>query len=136
MLQAKRMGRKPAGEKKLSNAEKQKRYHEKNKEIFKKKNKLRKRNSRERFMKDFPLLQKEKVKQKLKRTKETRQKNAANNMIDDEQLVVNMRFPAIYRSLKRDKSSLPKGRAQKRAVVQESPNCCQYGQIFTYLSQK
>ena len=35
MLQAKRMGRKPAGEKKLSNAEKQKRYREKNKEILK-----------------------------------------------------------------------------------------------------
>ena len=37
MLQAKRMGRKPAGEKKLSNAEKQKRYREKNKEILKEK---------------------------------------------------------------------------------------------------
>ena len=37
MLQAKRMGRKPAGEKKLSNPEKQKRYREKNKEILKEK---------------------------------------------------------------------------------------------------
>ena len=37
MLQARRMGRKPAGEKKLSNAEKQKKYCEKNKEIKKKK---------------------------------------------------------------------------------------------------
>ena len=35
MLQAKRMSTKPAGEKKLSNAEKQKRYREKNKEILK-----------------------------------------------------------------------------------------------------
>ena len=42
MLQAKRMSTKPAGEKKLSNAEKQKRYHEKNKEILKEKDKLRK----------------------------------------------------------------------------------------------
>ena len=42
VLQATRMGRKPAGEKKLSNAEKQKRYYEKNKEILKEKDKLRK----------------------------------------------------------------------------------------------
>ena len=41
MLQAKRMGRKPAGEKKLSNAEKQKRYREKNKEILKEKKQRR-----------------------------------------------------------------------------------------------
>ena len=37
LSQAYRMGRKPAGEKKLSNAEKQKRYREKNKEILKEK---------------------------------------------------------------------------------------------------
>ena len=68
------MGRKPAGEKKLWNAEKQKRYCEKNKEILKEKDKLRKRKSREKFMKDFPLLHKEKVKQESKRRKERRQK--------------------------------------------------------------
>ena len=56
MLQAKKMGRKPAGEEKLLNAEKQKRYCEKNKEILKEKDKLRKRKSIEKFMKDFPLL--------------------------------------------------------------------------------
>ena len=117
MLQAKRIGRKPAGEKKLSNAEKQKRYCEKNKEILKEKDKLTKRKSREKFMKDFLLLHKEKVKQESKRRKERRQKNAANNNIDEEPLVVNMKFPALSRSLKRAKSSLPKDRAQKRAVV-------------------
>ena len=74
MLQARRMGRKPAGEKKLSNAEKQKKYCEKNKEIKKKKDKLRKRKSRETFMKDFPLLHKQKVEQESKRRKERRQK--------------------------------------------------------------
>ena len=41
MLQAKRIGTKPAGEKKLSNAEKQKRYREKNKEILKEKKQRR-----------------------------------------------------------------------------------------------
>ena len=50
------MGRKPAGEEKLLNAEKQKRYCEKNKEILSEKDKLRKRKSIEKFMKDFPLL--------------------------------------------------------------------------------
>ena len=108
------MGRKPAGEKKLSNTEKQ--YREKNKEILKEKDKLRKRKSREKFMKDFPLLHKEKVKQESKR-KERRQKNAANSNIDEEPLVVNMKLPALSRSLKQAKSSLPKDRAQKRAVV-------------------
>ena len=117
MLQAKRIGRKPAGEKKLSNAEKQKRYREKNKEILKEKGKLRKRKSREKFMKDFPLLHKEKVKQESKIIKERRQKNTANNNIDEEPLVVSMNFPALFRSLKRAKSSLPKDRSQKRAVV-------------------
>ena len=107
------MGRKPAGEKKLSNIEKQKRYHEKSKEILKEKDKLRKRKSREKFMKDFPLLHKEKVKQESKRRKERRQKNAANNNIGEEPLVVNMKFPALSRSLKWAKSSLPKDRAQK-----------------------
>ena len=68
------MGRKPAGEKKLSNAEKQKRFREKNKEILKEKDKLRKRKSREKFMKDFPLLPKERMKQEPKRRKEIRQK--------------------------------------------------------------
>ena len=67
------MGRKPAGEKKLLNAEKQKRY-EKNKEILKEKDKLRKRKSREKVMKDFPLLPKERMKQESKRRKEMRQK--------------------------------------------------------------
>ena len=50
------MGRKPAGEEKLLNAEKQKRYCEMNKEILSEKDKLRKRKSIEKFMKDFPLL--------------------------------------------------------------------------------
>ena len=45
------------------------RYCKKNKEIFKEKAKLRKRKSREKFMKDFPLLHKEKVKQEPKRRK-------------------------------------------------------------------
>ena len=66
VLQAKRMGRKPAGEKKLLNAAKQKTYE--------KKDKLRKRKSREKFMKDLPLVHKEKVKQESKRRKERRQK--------------------------------------------------------------
>ena len=68
-------------------------------------------------MKDFPLLHKEKVKQESKRRKERRQKNAANNNIDEEPPVVNMKFPAFSRSLKQAKSSLPKDRAQKWAVV-------------------
>ena len=51
------------------------RYCKKNKEIFKEKAKLRKRKSREKFMKDFPLLHEEKVKQESKRSKKMRQKN-------------------------------------------------------------
>ena len=50
------------------------RYCKKNKEIFKEKAKLRKRKSREKFMKDFPLLHKQKVEQESKRRKERRQK--------------------------------------------------------------
>ena len=68
-------------------------------------------------MKDFPLLHKEKVKQESKEEKKGDKKIAANNNIDEEPLVVNMKFPALSRSLKRAKSSLPKDRAQKRAVV-------------------
>ena len=68
-------------------------------------------------MKDFPLLHKEKVKQESKRKKETRQKNPVNSNIDEEPLIVSMKFPALSRSLKQAKSSFPKGRAQKRAVV-------------------
>ena len=68
-------------------------------------------------MKDFLLLHKEKVKLESKRRKERRQKNAANNNIDEEPLFVNMKLPALSRSLKRAKSSLPKDKAQKRAVV-------------------
>ena len=93
------------------------RYCKKNKEIFKEKAKLRKRKSREKFMKDFPLLHKEKVKQESKEEKKGDKKIAANNNIDEEPLVVNMKFPALSRSLKRAKSSLPKDRAQKRGVV-------------------
>ena len=63
------MGRKPAGEKKLLNAAKQKIYHEKKDKLRK-----RKRKSREKFMKDLPLVHKEKVKQESKRRKERRQK--------------------------------------------------------------
>ena len=110
------MGRKPAGEK-LSNADKLKRYRKKNKEILKEKDNLRKRKSRGKFMKDFTLLHKEKVKQKPKRRKERRQKNAANKNIDEEPLVDTMKFPALSRSLKRAKGSLPRDRAQKRAAV-------------------
>ena len=68
-------------------------------------------------MKDFLLLHKEKVKLESKRRKERRQKNAANNNNDEEPLFVNMKLPALSRSLKRAKSSLPKDKAQKRAVV-------------------
>ena len=68
-------------------------------------------------MKDFPLLHKEKVKQESKEEKKGDKKIAANNNIDEEPLVVNMKFPALSRSLKRAKSSLPKNRAQKRGVV-------------------
>ena len=41
-------------------------------------------------MKGFPLLHQEKVKQESKEVKNRRQKNAANNNIDEEPLVVNM----------------------------------------------
>ena len=58
-----------------------------------------------------------------------------------------MKFPAPSRSLKQAKSSLPKDRAKNELLLkhclrtlsqkhQESPNCSQHGQIFTYLSQK
>ena len=124
------MGRKPAGEEKLLNAEKQKRYCEKNKEILKEKDKLRKRKSIEKFMKDFPLLYTQgKGETRDKKRKESRQKNAANNNTDKEQLVVSIKFCALSRSLnrakvvclrieskrslKRAKCSLPKDRAQK-----------------------
>ena len=67
------MGRKPAGEKKLWNAEKQKRYCEKNKEILKEKDKQAKKEKKQiKFMKDFLLLHKEKVKQEPNRRKERR----------------------------------------------------------------
>ena len=115
MLQAKRMGRKPAGEKKLLNAEKQKRY-EKNKEILKEKDKLRKRKSREVY-EGLPSITQGKGETRVKKKKRKEKENAANNNIDEEPLVVNMKFPALSRSLKQAKSSLPKDRAQKRAVV-------------------
>ena len=92
------MGRKPAGEEKLLNAEKQKRYCGKGET-------------------------------RVKKRKESRQKNAANNNTDKEQLVVSIKFCALSRSLnrakvvclrieskrslKRAKCSLPKDRAQK-----------------------
>ena len=116
MLQAKRMGRKPAGEKKLSNAERQKRYHEKNKEILKEKDKLRKRKSREVY-EGFPSITQGKGETRVKKKKRKKAKNTANSNIDEEPLVVNMKFPAVSRILKRAKSRLPKDRAQKRAVV-------------------
>ena len=115
MLQAKRMGRKPAGEKKLSNAEKQKRY-EKNEEILKEKDKLRKRKSREVY-EGLPSITQGKGETRVKKKKRKEKENAANKNIDEEPLVVNMKFPALSRSLKQAKSSLPKDRAQKRAVV-------------------
>ena len=115
MLQAKRMGRKPAGEKKLLNAEKQKRY-EKNKEILKEKDKLRKRKSREVY-EGLPSITQGKGETRVKKKKRKEKENAANNNIDEEPLVFNMKFPALSRSLKQAKSSLPKDRAQKRAVV-------------------
>ena len=115
MLQAKRMGRKPAGEKKLSNAEKQKRY-EKNEEILKENDKLRKRKSREVY-EGLPSITQGKGETRVKKKKRKEKENAANNNIDEEPLVVNMKFPALSRSLKQAKSSLPKDRAQKRAVV-------------------
>ena len=109
MLQAKRMGRKPAGEKKLSNAEKQKRYREK-KEILKEK-------KQRKVYEGLPTITQGKGETRVKKKKKNETKKSANNNIDEEPLVVNMKFPALSRSLKRAKSSLPKDRAQKRAVV-------------------
>ena len=73
MLQARRMGRKQAGEnfRMLRN---RKNIVKRTKKLKKKKDKLRKRKSREKFMKDFPLLHKQKVEQESKRKKERRQK--------------------------------------------------------------
>ena len=71
-------------------------------------------------MKDFPLLHKEKVKQESKEEKKgdkKKKKNAANNNIDEEPLVIDMKFAALSRSLKQAKSSFAKDRAQKRAAV-------------------
>ena len=87
MLQAKRMSTKPAGEKKLSNAEKQKRYREKNKEILKEAKKGKK---QIKVYEGLPTITPGKGQTRVKRSKKRRQKNAANNNIDEEPLVVNM----------------------------------------------
>ena len=68
-------------------------------------------------MKDFPLLHKEKVKQESKEEKKGDKKNAANNNIDEEPLVVNMKFPTLFRSLKQAKSSLSKDRAKNELFL-------------------
>ena len=69
VLQAKRMGRKPAGEKKLSNAEKQKRYREK-KEILKEK-------KQRKVYEGLPTITQGKGETRVKRRKERRQKNCS-----------------------------------------------------------
>ena len=60
-------GRKPLGEKKLSNAEKQKRYQERNKNIIKDKDQKRKKISRVKFKKDFPLLHEVRLRMNLQK---------------------------------------------------------------------
>ena len=90
------MGRKPAGEKRLWNAEKQKRYCEKNKEILKEKDKQAKKEKKQKAFKIYeglPTITQRKGETRAKK-KKRRQKNAANN-IDEEPLVVDMKFPAI-----------------------------------------
>ena len=69
----------------------------------------------------LPTITQGKGETRVKRRKERRQKkkkkNAANNNIDEEPLVIDMKFAALSRSLKQAKSSFAKDRAQKRAAV-------------------
>ena len=82
-------GRKPLGEKKVSKAEKQKRYRERNQNIIKEKDQKRKKISRAKFKKDFPLLHEAKVKDESANRKQRRQ--AKQELV--ELMVVNIELP-------------------------------------------
>ena len=108
VLQAKRMGRKPAGEKKLSNAAKQKTWKERQAKKEKKQRKV---------YEGPPTSTQGKGETRVKKKKRKETKNTANNNIDEEPLVVNMKFPALFRSLKQAKSSLSKDRAKNELFL-------------------
>ena len=110
------MGRKPLGEKRLSNAEKQKLYREKqNSEQRKLKDKLRKQAARqkiyddpethERFLGNKNKVQREYRKRKI-------EDKAKNNVVP-----VKFDFPHLSRSLKKVKRSLPRDESQKKMVI-------------------
>ena len=109
VLQAKRMSTKPAGEKKLSNAEKQKRYREKSKEILKEKDKLRKKKNKSLWRASHYYTRKRWNKSQKKKKKETEKCSKQQHWWGT--------IGHQYGSLKRATSSLPKDRAQKQAAV-------------------
>ena len=110
------MGRRPIGERALTNAEKQRKYRQirsaKKTKGAKIKDKEWYRASRNAIKNDPEQYKEYKRKERGASGKET--KKAAENAGPD---LVNMKFPAFSRSLNKVKNSLPKKHTQKRAVV-------------------
>ena len=110
------MGRRPIGERALTNAEKQRKYRQirsaKKTKGAKIKDKEWHRASRNAIKNDPEQYKEYKRKERGASGKET--KKAAENAGPD---LVNMKFPAFSRSLNKVKNSLPKKHTQKRAVV-------------------
>ena len=108
------MGRKLIGDKKLTNAEKQKRCRQKqNEECRKEKDRIRKVISRENLKKDSVMykdyLKKQAANRKILRSK--------TKNVDAGPVIVKMSFPAFSRSLNKVKKSLPREPLQKRVIA-------------------
>ena len=123
------MGRTPIGEKRMSNAEKQNRYREKqDKEVRREKDRIRKAISREN-LKRVSVKYKNYLKQAanrwILRSKTTKETPVVNT---DCPTIVKMAFPAFSRSLHKAKRSLPKEPQSKQPP--RKYNCFLLGRIY------
>ena len=112
------MGRKLIGDKKLTNAEKQKRYSEKqNVQCRKEKDRIRKTMKRANLKKDnvkyIEFLKKQVASSKILRSKTKNEISTVNAA----PTIVKMSFPAFSRSLSKVKKSLPNEPVQKRVIA-------------------
>ena len=99
MLQARRMGRKQAGEnfRMLRN---RKNIVKRTNKLKKKKRQAKKEKKQGKVYEGLPTITQAKGGTRVKKKKRKETKNAANNNTDEEPLIVNMKFPALSRSLK------------------------------------
>ena len=99
MLQARRMGRKQAGEnfRMLRN---RKNIVKRTKKLKKKKRQAKKEKKQGKVYEGLPTITQAKGGTRVKKKKRKETKNAANNNTGEEPLIVNMKFPALSRSLK------------------------------------